>query len=162
MVTGRKASGIQLASGIDDWLPPEAAAVPVHERPGDTSPSDWLPADLPERRSAPPPPERKRSTVNQVPPELLAAAAVETPPAPEPAEPAPPPPAAADADADAVNVNSAGVDELMTLPGITRRAATEIVEHREAHGPFASVEALVDVPGFHAGRVERLAGRATV
>jgi competence ComEA-like helix-hairpin-helix protein len=56
---------------------------------------------------------------------------------------------------DRVNLNSADVDELVLLPGVGRRAAERIVEYREQHGPFASVQALIKVEGFHADRVKR-------
>ena len=169
-VTGRQASGIMLFSQPDDWVPAEVQAGERAE-PATTSPSDWLPPDLPEPTSSPPPASRKRSTVNQVPPELLAAAPPEAAapeaPAPEPElapEPEPEPEREPEPEPEPtarVNVNTASVDELMALPGITRRAAEQIVDHRNAQGPFASVDDLLNVPGFHAARVARLQGQAT-
>lgn len=48
----------------------------------------------------------------------------------------------------AVDVNAAGAAELQTLPGIGPVLAERIVAWREAHGPFASVDALLDVSGI--------------
>ena len=178
-VTGRQASGLHILSDVDDWVPEDVAAqAPAPARPDTpSSPSDWLPPDLPEPTSAPPPPSRKRSTITEVPPEMLAA----PPPAPVDLRRTVEEMQAALAEArgetdrlrrelDAlrrepapgVNVNTATVDELMVLPGMTRRGAQALVEHREANGSFASLDGLLEVPGFHADRVERLAGRATV
>ncbi|WP_017926440.1 ComEA family DNA-binding protein [Thioalkalivibrio sp. HL-Eb18] len=53
-----------------------------------------------------------------------------------------------------VNVNSASADELATLENIGQVKAEAIVEHREAHGPFASVQALTDVSGIGERTVE--------
>ncbi|MCG7286601.1 ComEA family DNA-binding protein [Cellulomonas sp. ACRRI] len=48
----------------------------------------------------------------------------------------------------AVDVNAAGAAELQTLPGIGPVLAERIVAWREANGPFASVDALLDVSGI--------------
>ena len=73
------------------------------------------------------------------------------------------PPAPADAPAaeaprpDRVDVNAAPAAELAArLPGIGPVKADAIVAHREAHGPFASVEALVEVRGIGPKTLERL------
>lgn len=47
-----------------------------------------------------------------------------------------------------VNVNTAPAVELAQLPGLGPATAERIVEHRRAHGPFTSLEALLDVPGI--------------
>jgi competence protein ComEA len=47
-----------------------------------------------------------------------------------------------------VAVNQAPVGELESLPGIGPVLAARIVAHREANGPFAAVEDLLDVPGI--------------
>lgn len=77
---------------------------------------------------------------------------------------APPPlaPAAPPSSPGRVNVNSAPVEELMTLPGVGRRAAERIVEHRAAHGPFESLDDLRAIEGFHAERIRRLRENADV
>ncbi len=51
-------------------------------------------------------------------------------------------------DADPVNVNQAGVAELQRLPGIGPAIAAAIVAWRDDHGPFTSIDGLLDVPGI--------------
>lgn len=53
-----------------------------------------------------------------------------------------------------MDINKATVDELMTLPGIGESKAAKIIAYREANGPFASVEALKQVPGIKDGVFE--------
>jgi comEA protein len=50
--------------------------------------------------------------------------------------------------ASKVDLNTAGVDELQTLPGIGPALARRIVEHRREHGPFRRVEDLLEVKGI--------------
>ena len=47
-----------------------------------------------------------------------------------------------------VNVNTATPEELETLPGIGEVLAAAIVSYREEHGPFTSVDSLIDVSGI--------------
>ena len=47
-----------------------------------------------------------------------------------------------------ININTAGQPELETLPGIGPALAARIIEYREAHGPFQSVQELDNVPGI--------------
>ncbi len=47
-----------------------------------------------------------------------------------------------------IDINTADVRALDTLPGIGEVLAGRIVEYREAHGPFPSVEALDHVEGI--------------
>lgn len=53
-----------------------------------------------------------------------------------------------------LDINKATVDELMSLPGIGESKASKIIAYREANGPFASVEALKQVPGIKDGVFE--------
>lgn len=55
-----------------------------------------------------------------------------------------------------VNINSAGVVELSQLPGLGPATAQRIVDQRREHGPFASLEALLDVPGIGPRTLEEL------
>jgi len=55
-----------------------------------------------------------------------------------------------------VRVNVAGVEELQRLPGVGPVLAERIVAHREAHGPFAAVEDLLDVSGIGEGKLAAL------
>lgn len=55
-----------------------------------------------------------------------------------------------------VGLNSAGVEELQTLPGVGPVLAGRIVAYRDDHGPFRAVEDLLDVPGIGEGRLAEL------
>ncbi|MCC7417174.1 MAG: helix-hairpin-helix domain-containing protein [Acidobacteria bacterium] len=46
-----------------------------------------------------------------------------------------------------VNINTAGVAELETLPGVGSRTAALIVEYRQKNGPFKKIEELMNVRG---------------
>ena len=61
-----------------------------------------------------------------------------------------------------VNINTAGVEELETLPGIGEVLAATIVQYREEHGPFTSVDQLVDVSGIGEVTLEELRDLVTV
>ena len=55
-----------------------------------------------------------------------------------------------------VDINSAGIDELDTLPGIGPSTAAKIIEYRENNGPFTSVEQLMDVSGIGPAKFEAI------
>ena len=61
-----------------------------------------------------------------------------------------------------VNINTASASDLEKLPGIGPALAQRIVEYRDSHGPFASVDALTDVPGIGKAKLEALREQATV
>ena len=61
-----------------------------------------------------------------------------------------------------VNINTASASELEKLPGIGPALAQRIVEYRDSHGPFASVDSLTDVPGIGKAKLEGLREQATV
>lgn len=65
---------------------------------------------------------------------------------------APPPPDAG----FTVNVNTAAATELAQLPGLGPSTAERIVDHRRTHGPFVSVDALLDVPGIGPATLDML------
>ena len=48
----------------------------------------------------------------------------------------------------ALDLNSASVTELESLPGIGRRTAERIVEHRQKNGGFKKIEELMNVKGI--------------
>lgn len=70
--------------------------------------------------------------------------------------------AAGDGAAASVDVNTAAVDELEALPGIGPAIGQAIVDHREQHGPFTSVDQLTDVRGIGDAKLEGLRDHATV
>ena len=55
-----------------------------------------------------------------------------------------------------VNINTAGLDELMTLPGIGKAKAEAVISYRTEHGKFSSIEALMEVSGIGEGIFSRL------
>lgn len=60
-----------------------------------------------------------------------------------------------------VDINTAGLEELMTLPGIGEKRARAILAYREEHGPFRYVEDLIQVSGIGESLLEGLLERAT-
>jgi competence protein ComEA len=61
-----------------------------------------------------------------------------------------------------VNVNAATPEELETLPGIGEVLAAAIVQFREEHGPFSSVDQLLDVSGIGEVTLEEIRDFVTV
>lgn len=55
-----------------------------------------------------------------------------------------------------LNINTATEEELMTLPGVTRMVAQNIVEYREYIGGFKKVEDLALVSGVGAAKLEQV------
>ena len=55
-----------------------------------------------------------------------------------------------------VNVNTADLAALEALPGIGPELAQRILDYRQAHGPFAQIEDLLDVPGIGSGILEEI------
>ncbi len=64
--------------------------------------------------------------------------------------------------ASLVNVNTADATALDSLPGIGEVLAQRIIDHREAHGPFTSVDELVAVSGIGEVTLEELRPLVTV
>ncbi|MBQ8279200.1 MAG: helix-hairpin-helix domain-containing protein [Roseburia sp.] len=50
-----------------------------------------------------------------------------------------------------VDINSAGIAELMTLPGIGASKAEAILSYREENGDFSKIEDLMNIPGIKEG-----------
>ncbi|WP_165044209.1 ComEA family DNA-binding protein [Adlercreutzia sp. ZJ138] len=65
-------------------------------------------------------------------------------------------PSASAAQGTLVNLNSADVTELESLPGIGEKTAQRIVDDREANGPFASVDDLTRVSGIGEKKLEAI------
>ena len=65
---------------------------------------------------------------------------------------------AASSHASKINLNTAGVEQLKTLPGIGEVKAQAIVSHREDNGAFPSVDALLNVNGIGVATLESIRG----
>ena len=65
-------------------------------------------------------------------------------------------PAEAPVSPQVVNINTAGVDELDSLPGIGPVLAQRIVDYRTAHGAFRSTEELTQVEGIGQAILENI------
>ena len=57
---------------------------------------------------------------------------------------------------ESVNINTATVDQLVTIPGIGAKRAEDILRYREEHGKFSSVEDIKNVPGIGDGIYSRM------
>jgi competence protein ComEA len=61
-----------------------------------------------------------------------------------------------------IDINTATATELMTLPGVGEARSRDIIAHREAHGPFRTVEELDNVSGIGPGILARVRPHVTV
>ncbi len=61
-----------------------------------------------------------------------------------------------------ININTATRAELQSLSGIGSVLSQRIIDYREKHGPYKSVEALDDVYGIGPKRLEAMRDRVTV
>jgi competence protein ComEA len=68
----------------------------------------------------------------------------------------PQPVAALERDGPRLDLNRATKSELRLLPGVGDALALRVVEHRQRHGPFRSVDDLSQVTGFGPKTLERL------
>lgn len=63
---------------------------------------------------------------------------------------------------DLININTATLQELDTLPGIGLTTAQKIIDYRTASGPFATIEDIMNVSGIGPSTFEGLKDRITV
>jgi len=63
---------------------------------------------------------------------------------------------------DKININTAGIAELDTLPGIGEAYAKRIIEYRESNGFFKSIEEIKNVSGIGEKRYEAIKDLITV
>lgn len=61
-----------------------------------------------------------------------------------------------------VNLNRATVSELMTLPYIGEKTANDIIEYRERHRGFKSIEELKAINGIGEKKYQNLKGLITI
>ena len=55
-----------------------------------------------------------------------------------------------------VNINTADIQELTSLPGIGSSKAAAIVDYRKEHGPFAQVDELIRIQGIGSNILEKI------
>jgi len=90
-----------------------------------------------------------------------------TPKAPTAAQPPPAQVISSTAAADVashqlININTASLEELVTLPGIGPDKAGKIIAHREEYGPFEDITAIQEVSGIGPATFERIKELITV
>ena len=61
-----------------------------------------------------------------------------------------------------VSINSAGIEELTTLPGIGKTTAQKIIDYRQEKGSFLSLEELMNVKGIGQSKYEKIKGSITL
>jgi len=73
-----------------------------------------------------------------------------------------PPPQTAASVGGKINLNSATVEQLISLPGIGPATAKLIVEHRTKAGKFNRIEDIMNVQGIGEKKFEKIKDRLTV
>lgn len=61
-----------------------------------------------------------------------------------------------------VNINQAGAEELMTLPGIGQSKADAIISYREKNGSFKNTEEIMNISGIKEKAYEKIKDSITV
>lgn len=64
--------------------------------------------------------------------------------------------------AQKIDINSATLAQLQTLPGIGPTLAQRIVDYRQQNGPFSSVGDLINVSGIGEGKLEAILDYITI
>lgn len=65
-------------------------------------------------------------------------------------------------DSGKININQAGKEELMTLPGIGEAKATSVITYREQNGSFRSIEELKNIEGIKEGVFRKIQSFITI
>jgi competence protein ComEA len=70
--------------------------------------------------------------------------------------------AAGGASTEPLDLNTATAEQLDALPGVGPATAEAIVSYRTEHGPFTSVDGLLDVRGIGPAKLESLRSKVRV
>jgi len=54
------------------------------------------------------------------------------------------------------HINSSNADDIKKTVGINDNEARKLVDYRDEHGPFRSLDDIMNVPGFGPGTVNRI------
>ncbi len=57
-----------------------------------------------------------------------------------------------------INLNTAGIDELVSLPGIGQSTAEKIIEYRNKRGKFKKIQDIMNVKGIGEKKFEKIKG----
>lgn len=60
-----------------------------------------------------------------------------------------------------MNINTATLEDLETLPGIGPTTAQKIIDYRTAHGPFPNIQDIMNVAGIGPATFDRIQGLIT-
>lgn len=63
---------------------------------------------------------------------------------------------------DLIDINTATLAELQSLPGIGPTTAQNIINYRNQHGPFAAIEDIMNVPGIGVNTFDQIQELITV
>ena len=63
---------------------------------------------------------------------------------------------------DLVNINTASLEELDSLPGIGPTTAQRIIDYRDANGPFTTIDEIMDVSGIGPSTFDEIKDLITV
>jgi len=61
-----------------------------------------------------------------------------------------------------VNINTASVEQLATLPGVGEKLAARVVEYRQKSGGFKSIQELMNVRGIGEKNFQKIESHLTV
>ena len=55
-----------------------------------------------------------------------------------------------------VNINTADMDQLMTLPGVGEETAKKIIDYRNSNGQFKTLDQLKSIPGIGEKKYQKM------